>query len=200
MLTQQEREIFFDDVRKIYHGIAQYFKSNLPLDNKFLRDVQILHHSLRNVQNSDQIVRIARAIPTLLTDNEIDRLRDEWLAYSIENIDEKWIIQKKEQDSFGNDHITYQRIDVYWNYVFSITTTSGRPKYPILSKLIRNVLTVSHGNADVERGFSINQNIVSWNRSLLSEASINGLRTAYDVVKHAGGGCSYKACINSLDF
>ncbi len=26
---------------------------------------------------------------------------------------------KKEQDSFGNDHITYQRIDVYWNYVFS---------------------------------------------------------------------------------
>jgi hypothetical protein len=47
------------------------------------------------VQNSDQIVRVARAIPTLLTDNEIDRLRDEWLAYSIENIDEKWIIQKK---------------------------------------------------------------------------------------------------------
>jgi hypothetical protein len=95
MLTQQEREIFFVDVRKIYHGIAQYFKSNLPLDNKFLRDVQILHHSLRNVQNSDQIVRVARAIPTLLTDNEIDRLRDEWLAYSIENIDEKSIIQKK---------------------------------------------------------------------------------------------------------
>jgi len=199
VLTQQEREIFFNDVRKIYHGIAQYFKLNLPLINRFLRDIQILHPSLKNVQNADQIIRVARAVPNLLTDTEIDRLRDEWMAYSLEIIDEKWIIKNKETDSAGNDHITYHRIDFYWNKVLAITTTDGRPKYSTLAKLVKNILIISHGNSDVERGFSINQNIVAPNRSLLSESSINGLRTTYDAVKFAGGGCSYKACVYLLD-
>ena len=166
MLTQQERETFFDDVRKIYHGIAQYFKLNLPPNNSFLRDVQILHHSLRNVQNSDQIIRIARAIPQLLSDGEIDRLCDECLAYFIEVIDEKWIVQSKQEDSNGDDHVTYERIDYYGNQGLAIAATDGRPKYPILGKLIKNVLIISHENADVEHGFSINQNIVTRDRSL----------------------------------
>ncbi len=200
MLTQQERETFFNDVRKIYHGIAQYFKSNLPLKNQFLRDIQILHHSLKGVQNADQIVRVARAVPDLLTDSEIDHLYDEWLTYSMETIDEKWIIKNVVKDSTGNDNITYQRIDFYWNNVLSITTTDGRPKYPTLSKLVKNILIISHGNADVERGFSINENIIAPNRSLLSEVSINGLRTTYDAVKCTGGDFVHKACIYLFDF
>lgn len=128
MLTHEERETFFNDVRKIYHGIAQYFKLNLPLKNAFLRDIQILHHSMQRVQNPDQIIRVARAVPCLLTDNEIDRLRDEWIAYSLEIIDEKWIVKSKEKGADGNDHITYHRIDYYWNCVLNITTTDGRPK------------------------------------------------------------------------
>jgi hypothetical protein len=199
-LTQQEREIFFDDVRKIYHGISQYFKLNLPLKNSFLRDIQILHHSLKGTQNADQIVRVARAVLHLLTDREIDHLRDEWLTYSIETIDEKWVIKSVVKDSTGNDNIIYQRIDFYWNNVLSITTTDGRPKYPTLSKLVKNILIISHGNADVERGFSINENIIAPNRSLLSEVSINGLRTTYDAVKFAGGDFVHKACIYLFDF
>ncbi|CAF4065123.1 unnamed protein product, partial [Rotaria sp. Silwood1] len=200
LLTQQEREAFFNDVRKIYHGIAQYFKLNLPLKHQFLRDIQILHHSLKDVQNADQIIRVARAVPHLLTDREIAHLHDEWLTYSIETIDEKWIIKSAGKDSNGNDDITYQRIDFYWNNVLSITTTDGRPKYPTLSKLVKNILIISHGNADVERGFSINENIIVPNRSLLSEVSINGLRTTYDAVKCAGGDFVHKACIRLFVF
>ncbi|CAF1584973.1 unnamed protein product [Rotaria magnacalcarata] len=48
-LTQKERETFFEDVRKIYHTTAEYFKKNVPLKNSFLSDVQILHPSYRSV-------------------------------------------------------------------------------------------------------------------------------------------------------
>ncbi|CAF0875911.1 unnamed protein product [Didymodactylos carnosus] len=195
-LTQQQREKFFEDVKKMYHGIAQYFKLNLPLKNSFLRDVQILHPLLQSVQTTDQINRIARAVPCLLNDSEIDRLRDEWLAYSIGDIDEKWSIKEQKKDSAGNNHIVYQRIDYYWNHIFAIITTDGRAKYPILAKLIKNILIIPHGNADVERGFSINENIVTENRSLLSESSINGLRSSYDAVKFAGRGSSHKVPVN----
>lgn len=154
-----------------------------------------MHHSLKNERSSDQIIRVARAVPYLLNDNEIDSLRDEWLSYSFETIDEKWIIKKQEIDSDGNERIIYHRIDYYWNNVLSITTTDGQPKYPTLSKLIKNVLIIPHGNADVERGFSINENIVVQNRSLLSDVSINGLRTAHDAVKSIGNDCVQKVCI-----
>lgn len=61
-----------------------------------------------------------------------------------------------------------------------------------MSKLIKNVLIISHGNADVVRGFSINQNMVTENRTLLSEKSINGLRSTSDAVKAYGSGSTHK--------
>ncbi len=56
---------------------------------------------------------------------------------------------------------------------------------------MKNVLIIAHGNADVERGFSINSNIITENRALLSEASINGLRLVYDGVKYFGSGSAH---------
>jgi hypothetical protein len=167
----------------------------LPFNNSFLRDVQILHPSFKSAQYTDEIVRIARAIPGLLTDREIDYTRDEWLHYSLDNIDEKWYVKEKKKDDSGSECITYHRIDYYWNKVLGITTTDGRSKYPTLGKLIKNVLIIPHGNADIERGFSINENLVPQNRSNLSDTSINGLRSTYDGIKFAGNGASHKARI-----
>lgn len=194
-LTQKEREKFFQDIRTIYHAIAEYLKKNLPLKNSFLRDLQVLHPSYKSAQYSDEVVRIARTVPGLLTDREIDYARDEWLNYSLENIDEKWYIKEKQEDNSGTDRVTYHRIDYYWNKVLSITTGDGRSKYPTLGKLIKNILIIPHGNADIERGFSINENIVPENRSALSSSSINGLRSTYDGVKFAGNESSHKASI-----
>jgi hypothetical protein len=188
-----EKKSFYQDVRKIYETIANYLKKNLPLHNMLLCDLQVLGHSSRSDPSSgDQIVRVARAIPNLLSDREIDNLVNEWILYSIELIDQSWIIKDKYIDSNGNNHIKYHPIDYYWNKVFSILTSNGTPKYQTLAKLIKNVLIIAHGNADVERGFSINSNVITENRTPLSEASINGLRLVYDGVKYFGSGSTHK--------
>ncbi len=62
-------------------------------------------------------------------------------------------------------------------------------------QLIKNVLIISHGNADVERGFSTNGNILTEERTLLSEKSINGLRTTYDTVEYLVYGSVHKVNI-----
>ncbi len=110
-LTQQEREIFFQDVKKIYHATAEYFKKNLALKNSFLRDVKILNPSFKWAQYADELIRIARSIPGLLTDQEIDYCRDEWLNYSLDNIDEKSYIKEIKNDDSGSECVTYHRID-----------------------------------------------------------------------------------------
>ena len=56
--------------------------------------------------------------------------------------------------------VKYERIDVYWSKVGKMTRPTGERKYPALMKLARIALTLNHGNADVERGFSKPQNEV----------------------------------------
>ncbi|CAF4273778.1 unnamed protein product [Rotaria sp. Silwood2] len=192
-LNFDEKKSFFQDVRKIYITIANYLKKNLPLNNMLLRDLQVLDHLSRTDQSSgDRIVRIARSIPNLLDDREIDKLENEWTLYSVELVDRSWYIKDEYVDSNGNNQIKYHSIDYYWNNVFSILTKNGISKYPTLTKLIKNVLIITHGNADVERGFSINSNILTENRSSLSESSINGLRLVYDAVKVFGNESAHK--------
>lgn len=155
--------------------------------------MQILGVTHRGDQEgSDTIVRIGRYIPGLLSANEIDLLANEWMMYSIETIDDSWIIKRKYDDWEGQERIEYHEIDYYWNKIFSIVQSNGYSKYPTLAKLIKNILIISHGNADVERGFSTNENILTEERTLLSEKSINGLRMTYDAVKYLGYGSVHK--------
>jgi len=188
-ISAAERTTFFNEVKMIYHAIADNLKKHLPLKNKLLKDLHVLDPSSRTKPYSaDQMIRVGRAIPKLLTNVEIDRIRHEYMMYAAETVDESWYIENKCQDSDGNFQIEYHRIDYYWNKLFLLTTSGGLPKYPTLAKIVKNILIISHGNSDVERGFSINENILTENRTLLSLSSINGLRLTWDAIKFLGSG------------
>jgi len=176
----------------MYHAIADNLKKHLPLKNTFLKDLHVLDPASRTQPDSvDKMIRIGRAMPKLLTDTEIDRIRNEYMMYAAENIDESWHIKNKYQDPDGNNQIEFNRVDYYWNKVLSLTTNLGLPKYPTLSKIVKNVLIMSHGNSDVEQGFSINEHLVTEDRALLSLSSINGLRSTWDGINFFGSGSSH---------
>ena len=78
-------------------------------------------------------------------------------------------------------------LDDYWREVSEAKPPTNSPKFPILCKLAKTLMVVSHGNADPERGFSLNKNILTDNRSSLSQSSIVGLRTVKDFLIAAGG-------------
>ena len=58
----------------------------------------------------------------------------------------------------------------------------GQPKYVNLMAVVKAALSVSHGQADVERGFSLNKHIVSPTRVSLKHQTVVALRTVKDVV------------------
>lgn len=53
----------------------------------------------------------------------------------------------------------------------------GEPKYPLISLVVKATLSVSHGNADVERGFSTSGRILSDDRASMSERTLDALMT-----------------------
>ena len=66
--------------------------------------------------------------------------------------------------------------------MFSQTTSNDTRKYPTVTDVLKIPLSLPHGNADVEKGPSVNNSIITKERHQLGEAAINGLR-AKDAVK-----------------
>ena len=121
----------------------------------------------------------------LLTNEEIDRIGAEWRVYQTADVPEEWF----RKITISSDNIIeYLPIDKYWYQIFSTNTSIDTPQYMALPKLVKCLLSLSHGNSDVERGFSENNHQVSDARSSLNEASINGLRATKAGVKFFGGG------------
>ena len=66
-----------------------------------------------------------------------------------------------------------------------LTDHRGEPKYPILASVVKVALSLSHGQADVERGFSVNKQILS-DRTVLSEKVLCATRTVKEILIRYG--------------
>ena len=73
---------------------------------------------------------------------------------------------------------TEKRLDVFFS-----EWVGNNPEYQELWYVIKYVLMLSHGNATVESGFSVNKNILVEN---LHEKFLVAQRQVYDTIKHLG--------------
>ena len=77
-------------------------------------------------------------------------------------------------------------ISSYWNRVTAIWDGLGEKKYTNPGVTVKSALTLSHGNAIPERGFSVNNSLLSKKRLALSEEAIVGERVIKEVVRIYG--------------
>ena len=109
-----------------------------------------------------------------ISPEEIDNLADEWKCLN------SHISKVKVYEYDDNGEKKYRRIDEVWKDILKDA------ELPSVEKVVKTTLIVPHGNSDVERGFSINRDIMGTNRSSLSINSLNGLRLAKDAVNRYG--------------
>lgn len=74
-----------------------------------------------------------------------------------------------------------ERLDQFYSSIFSNNS------YADIYMIIKMVLILSHGNASVESGFSVNKNMLVEN---LKERSLISRRQVYDAINSAGGTCN----------
>lgn len=98
---------------------------------------------------------LARQLPWVLSEFQVSLLIDEWHIFKYE--------EAKTARSPN------ERKDVFCAKIFALKTTAG---YPLLSRVIKVLLSLPHGNAVVERGFSKNLE----GRSSHNIGSISGIR------------------------
>ena len=130
------------------------------MENRILRDLTFLDPELRNHPYGHRMIeRMGKLLPTVVSGEEVRMLVNEWRIYSV---DENLPVF----ESGG-------RIDNFWISVGKIE--DGR-KYPNLSRVAQACLVISHGNASVERGFSVNSNIFSQDRPTLGHETLAAQR------------------------
>jgi hypothetical protein len=110
------------------------------------------------------------------TDEFRDRVQGEWL---MSMCDQNLTSLKSDYDATGS-------ICAYWDKMSDVSNDVGGKKYESLSHVAKAALTLSHGNAIPERGFSVNNSLLGKESLSLGERTIVAQRIVKDTVRLYG--------------
>jgi len=128
-----------------------------------------------NPDSIQMINTLAASVPHVACKmNFLDSMSTKWRLYQADaDISPEWI-------ESADGHVA--SVDEYWSQVAKQKNGLGNPKYINLMLVVKAALCISHGQADVERGFSLNKHIVDKTRVNLKQHAISTLRTVIDVI------------------
>ena len=118
----------------------------------------------------------------LLVSVDIDSSSDGWKLYQLDDIPLEFFKTKGFNEN-GEEILLKERVDHYWRKIELMKNAVGDLKYQLIIKVVKAALSLAHGNAEVERGFSESAKNVTKDRVLLSEASVNAILSTKDGLK-----------------
>lgn len=120
-----------------------------------------------NSNSCDYILRIAKLLP--LKDIDFDNLKIEWQLLQLDS--DVSFVQKQDQ-----------RIDEYWALIFSLQNGAGK-RYPLITQVVKAALSLPHGSASVERGFSESGKILTDDQTNMQEKTLDARLIVRDGLK-----------------
>lgn len=161
--------------------ITTYLQSHLPHKSIFLRDLVCIQPDERKSSTSAPAIRrVAIKIAKVLHNTKLTQLTPEY--YADEVMAEYKVYQSETFCVPETEPDKAVRIEDYWSFVGKIRNAEGNLKFDKLVKLVRISLSVSHANADPERGFSENRQILD-GRELMGEETIVAIRLVKDCME-----------------
>ena len=183
-LSDFDRQKFLVDVRSFYAKITERLFHYFRFDDSNLKFLTFLHPlSSDDPAMRASTLRIARMLSNVILPDELDLLDAELREYSTEMIAEDVLwINEPGPSSQQQRHLNAP--EKFWSHIGGIKNNlTGVAKFPLLYRLAKACLSIPHGNADVERGFSRNKNTVTQLRTWLGEDTINASRKLASYMK-----------------
>ena len=187
-LSEQCQKDFLLGVQE-FHKVCTSYLLKLPLTNIIIRCCKVLQRSL---QQEDFTLKgipwvfTLKGMPILgkrlLVSVDINSLSDKWKLYQLGDISLEFF-KTRDFNENGEEILLKERVGRYWRKIELMKNAVGDLKYPLIIKVVKAALSLAHGNAEVESGFSENAKNVTKDRVLLSEASVNAIQSAKDGLK-----------------
>lgn len=162
-VQKNEMTIFANKVRKHYIAACEHIVKKFPLfeEDCILKQIRCIKPDFINKSSTHSLVQLAKILPNFTNFSELE---DEWKLLQLEKLPEN-----------------FTRIDHFWNELFN-RKVNGITKYPHVKKVVQSFLSLSHGSADVERGFSLSARILTSDRNSLNEKSMNSIFLVKDAI------------------
>ena len=152
---------FKKKVQGHYISATKHLMAKTAVESTLVKNLSYLQPSERRLKASTSVViQIAESLPFTDGSLSLDTLSDEWKLLQLER---------------GSDEIHSSRIDHYWRQFF--------PKFPTVAKVVKVCLSMSHGSADVERGFSLSGRVLSEDKTAMCLRTLNAKLTVADALK-----------------
>ena len=156
---------FFTNVRAFYIESCNQIIRRFPVNDPVLEGLTALSPSKRQNSSVNSILSLAARFPQIVDPSKLDDLASEYLDYQHLPLSEHLLDE------------TQTPVDVFWHNMAKRTCGNGEVLYPVLSKLMKTLLCLPHGNADCERIFSHVQLIKTKTRNRMGLELLNSLLT-----------------------
>ena len=168
---KSEIQGFLQHVQKFYIEAALQIQQRFPINDDTLKSLIVLNPDIINSTSANEITTLATKFPNIIPHSELGQLDDEWR-------------QLQFMDTSDLPDFTGKRKDVatFWGSVSRIVDTSDNKRYPILSKLMKSMLSLPHSNADVERIFSQVVLVKTKHRNKLKTGTLDAILTAKECI------------------
>lgn len=185
-LSASERKLFELAVKSFYIEAFQQLLCTLNLSDEkqmlLWRSLEVLHPNSRKfrsedgmVQNIKKVTYLAELVPSIIPLANVQNLLDEWNSLASDNeILRSWAFSEGEDSQL-------RRIDDYWQQIFHLK------KYPLIKSLVSVFLCLQPHNAAEERGFSINNSILTKERNRMQPELLNSIRRVHSYLNNING-------------
>ena len=179
-ITQREQRQFQLDCKVFLTRTSEKLLEKCPLKFPMVRFLRCLDPQVMAGPISISVKLYERLLSILLDakwvrETEVDFLKKEYASFVADDVhsNPKTLHEFEEYDKVSSEGVDY-----------FLATYLEASKYQKLWDLVKCLLVLSHGQACVERGFSINSEIMEYN---FTQKSVVALRNIYDHIQTCGG-------------
>uniref|UniRef100_H3BDR6 HAT C-terminal dimerisation domain-containing protein n=1 Tax=Latimeria chalumnae TaxID=7897 RepID=H3BDR6_LATCH len=160
---------FYKDVRNFYCKALSSVYKKLPALDETLKLLTITDHKNRNTHIFDDLVSLLEMFPCLKKELDMVKLEEEFINYQVP--DTNALVEGSKEDG------SQIRMDTFWHKIGQIKDPgSGRKNtFVLLLTVMKQLLVLSHSNADCERVFSVTRKNRAEACSELSNVVLKGL-------------------------
>lgn len=152
------------DMAKLKLNMRQHFVASglhilnkTSYSNKIVRSLRYISPAyILKPESGDEIFSVAKLLPFPIPSTAIDEFG---LI--------KAHIQMEKLEKFKG------RVDDFWNIIFDMKDPNGTRKFPAFTKIIKCMLSLTHGSADTERGFSVSGDVLTEDKTATTERTLN---------------------------
>ena len=166
-LPKKEKWTLMTEIKQFYVTAIKHVTKKVPSFETLKYFQCFSPENIRNPESESYISKIAKLLPLFALD--VDILSGEWRLLQLD---------ETIRLSLNKD----ERIDSHWNNIFTLQDLAN-PRYRLLKRVVQNALALSHGNADVERGFSKSSQLLTEDKSSMTERTLNAKLAIIDTLK-----------------